>query len=292
MSMLRNQKDLRTLMILLLATILSGYMLILRLSDLSLFSFLFWLLFSSLVVFIVSVINHNHRHCSIFSHPLFNRIVDYGITFCIGAPSTRLHQVHVLNHHRYYQSEMDWTCYKTTAFGNGVLRVYNYIRNASALIRQNRKSLDSLDLKLKKQITDERVFLYLIFACACILNLKTFLLLWLPSRILGLLLLFISNLMNHDGCELDSKYDHSRDFVSPFENWIFFNSGYHTIHHASAASHWADLPTLHALRIAPNKSPKFIERSFWIYSLKVLWPMPRISSNSIPNPLEKRHRQF
>src|SRR5690606_17778209 len=36
-----------------------------------------------------------------------------------------------------------------------------------------------------------------------------------------------------------SRYNHSRNFVSPVLNFLLFNNGYHTVHHENAARHWS-----------------------------------------------------
>lgn len=37
----------------------------------------------------------------------------------------------------------------------------------------------------------------------------------------------------HDGCDENSKYNFSRNFVGKWFNFLLFNNGYHTIHHMS-----------------------------------------------------------
>ncbi|PZP52430.1 MAG: hypothetical protein DI598_00575, partial [Pseudopedobacter saltans] len=42
------------------------------------------------------------------------------------------------------------------------------------------------------------------------------------------------------------KYNHSRNFVSKFTNFMMFNNGLHTVHHNKASLHWSLLPEAHA----------------------------------------------
>ena len=50
------------------------------------------------------------------------------------------------------------------------------------------------------------------------------------------------NLLQHDGCDEKSEYNHSRNFVGKLVNWFTYNNGYHTIHHMEPGLHWSLLP--------------------------------------------------
>jgi beta-carotene hydroxylase len=70
------------------------------------------------------------------------------------------------------------------------------------------------------------------------------------------------NYIQHVHCDPWSKYDHARNFVSKAENWLLFNNGYHTAHHASAGTHWSELPEAHA-KIAGFIHPDLNQRSLF-----------------------------
>jgi len=53
------------------------------------------------------------------------------------------------------------------------------------------------------------------------------------------------NLLQHDGCQPSSEFNHSRNFTGGFANWLFFNTGYHTAHHEKCSAHWSELPSIH-----------------------------------------------
>ena len=67
------------------------------------------------------------------------------------------------------------------------------------------------------------------------------------------------NLLQHDGCDVDSELGHSRNFVSSFENWLFFNNGFHTMHHLSPGLHWSQLGEQHRAQVM-SRIPKHLER--------------------------------
>jgi fatty acid desaturase len=75
------------------------------------------------------------------------------------------------------------------------------------------------------------------------------------------------NLIQHDGCDVRSEWNHSRNFVGDGFNWVMCNNGYHTIHHNIAGLHWADLAALHRAKVAPRIDPSLDEPSM----VRYLW---------------------
>ncbi len=63
------------------------------------------------------------------------------------------------------------------------------------------------------------------------------------------------NLLQHDGCDEQSTFNHSRNFIGKAINWFAFNNGFHTIHHMEPGLHWSLLPAAHAERVAPFIHP-------------------------------------
>jgi fatty acid desaturase len=190
----------------------------------------------------------------------------------MGAPSARLHQVHLFNHHRHYRGEKDWTCYKSTGSGRGLFRLASYAAVGTWRIARHRHELLGEDPEMDQSVKRERIALVVWFLLGLAVNPGIVLLCWVPSWIVGLLILFISNLLNHLNCELESKFDHSRDFLSPAEKWLLFNNGYHTAHHLRPAQHWSELPQQHRQIVQSQKSPGLIEGSFSIYLFRSFLP--------------------
>src|SRR6185503_20742672 len=76
------------------------------------------------------------------------------------------------------------------------------------------------------------------------------------------------NLIQHDGCDIKSDWNHSRNFVGRAFNWIMCNNGYHTIHHNRAGLHWSVLAEAHEREVAPRIDPRLDERSMVWYLLR------------------------
>ncbi|MGB5410528.1 MAG: fatty acid desaturase [Woeseiaceae bacterium] len=93
-------------------------------------------------VFIATLINHNHRHLPMFHAPWANRLLNGALTIAMGAPSTRLHAVHMLNHHKHYRTTDDWSHYSLAGSRRGLLRTLTYYKNATMRMGLNRKTLE------------------------------------------------------------------------------------------------------------------------------------------------------
>ena len=102
-------------------------------------------------------------------------------------------------------------------------------------------------------------------------GLKTGLYVWaftvaLPA-VFALWTVHLFNYEQHVHTDPWSKYNHSRNFVSPVLNFLLFNNGYHAAHHEHAGSHWSLLPKLDA-PLAPHMDPSLRQQSVWWYWLK------------------------
>src|SRR6185369_5796229 len=76
------------------------------------------------------------------------------------------------------------------------------------------------------------------------------------------------NLIQHEGCDTSSDWNHSRNFVGRAFNWIMCNNGYHTIHHNRAGLHWSVLHEAHAREVVPRIDPSLDEPSMVKYLLR------------------------
>lgn len=266
---MKYQEDLRSLFLLLVASGSLFAAVRFDYSPLSLGVYFFCITWGVLNVFLVCLLNHNHRHNPIFYSSFLNRIVNIFISLCIGAPSTRLHLVHHFNHHRHFRDNEDWSSYKKHAKGRGLGRILFYVFSGSKELSQKRNT-QKFPAKFNKELLIERLFLFGFSGCALLFNIKSFLIIIAPCWFLGLTLLFISNLLNHDNCDLNSAWNHSRNFLNPAENWLFMNNGFHSAHHGKPHLHWTQLPELHKQRFANNMNPELNQGSFFAYLIKYI----------------------
>src|SRR5882762_907619 len=95
---------------------------------------------------------------------------------------------------------------------------------------------------------------------------KSLLYVVIPQQV-ALFTVMIFNYIQHVHADEESDFDHSRNFVSRFTNFMMFNNGYHTAHHNKASVHWSQLPQAHA-RIAHLIAPHLNEPMILTYLVK------------------------
>lgn len=220
-----------------------------------------------IAVFTATLINHNHRHVPTFHQAWANRLMNYVLSVAMGAPSTRLHAVHMLNHHRCYRTTEDWSHYSLAGNGRGLRRTLTYYVNATLSIARKRGSLpltpdDRRELRIEYTI----FFLWLLgwlvfdFAAAAIV--------FAIAYLGGQFILLIANLINHDQCDLGSPFNLARTFDSRWENWLFLNHGFHAVHHRRTTLHWSALRQVHDDHFRDRSDPDLQSRSFLAYFVR------------------------
>ena len=218
-------------------------------------------------VFTATLINHNHRHVSMFNQPWANRILNYILTVAMGAPSTRLHAVHMLNHHRSYRTTDDWSHYSLAGDGKGLRRTLTYYVNATFRIARQRKSLPMTPAD-RRELLIEYAFFFLWVLSWLIFDFVAASIVLASSYIGGQFILLIANLINHDQCDLGSPFNLARTFDSRWENWIFLNHGFHAVHHRRTTLHWSKLRQVHDSHFRDKSDPNLQSNSFLAFFLR------------------------
>lgn len=277
---LKSPKDLRTLIFIAVGIAVQLYCFFVF--KLEIAGFIYFFIFTS-VSFWAASANHMHQHHPIFYSPYLNQLVSLSYSFMFGAPATRLHAVHLWNHHAHFNSELgpeaDWSHHQLAGLGSGLMRTIEYNFKSTRLMWKNRVLLN-LPKDIQRSLALERGFVWLLSIILLYLNPLGFIFLVLPSWILGLGMLLTANLINHDGCETESDSFHSRDFTHRLENWIFLNSGYHSAHHLMPGAHWSELPSIHRRNFFEKR--KFVENSFFGYFFKFyILPLKRDQERNI-----------
>ena len=266
---LRRSIDKRSVTLVIFTLFLIISLLGMNFSELNFLKYFMALMLLSFFTIVCNLINHNHRHHPIFKKNYLNSLFNLILTIVIGAPSTRLHLIHHFNHRFYYPSKEDWSHYEQNAKGKGIKRILTYIFNATVSMSKNRYKIISNKF-YTKSLKIEKILFLSFSLIAIIINWKIFAFLIFPGWYIGLCMMLISNLLNHDRCHDITNFNHSRDFLNVFENWFFCNNGYHTAHHVKPHLHWEDLPKFHHETILKVKDSQYISSSFFLYLLQYI----------------------
>ena len=147
------------------------------------------------------------------------------------------------------------------------------------------KSEKDWNAKMKKekpswynQWLAEMVLVHAVKVIALFINpLVAVLFLWLP-HIYGTWGIVSTNVWQHDGCDQEHKYNHSRTFTGGILNFLTLNNGYHGAHHDRPSLHWSQLPAYHEKNIEPYIHPNLSLDNFMTYLVKAyIYPGKRVN---------------
>jgi hypothetical protein len=134
-----------------------------------------------------------------------------------------------------------------------------------------------LNRPIARQRRREQVAVFGIMAVLILLDWRRWVLFALIPQFYAKYCILSLNMLQHDGCDMSSKYNFARNFTSPMLNWFCFNNGYHTIHHLYPGMHWSVLPRKHEELIAPFISKSLEDPSILGYMWRsFIWPGVRL----------------
>ncbi len=230
--------------------------------------------------FFCAVATHNTVHSPVFEKRWQNRLFQIVLTTTYGHPVSAFVPGHNLSHHKHTQTRRDVMRTTKVRFRwhllNGLLFT---VMVASSIMKGEKEYFARMKKRLPawyRQFRYEWAFLWGSYAVLAIIDWRFFLLFVFAPHKYAAWGIVTMNMLQHDGCDADSKYDHSRNFVGPLVNWFTFNNGFHTIHHEHPGMHWSLTPEAHAREIAPHIHPALDQKSLVAYIVTTfIWPGKR-----------------
>jgi beta-carotene hydroxylase len=220
------------------------------------------------LAFMACIIKHNHIHCRTFTSERWNRAFEIFLSICTGQSTAAIIPVHNERHHAQNHTEEDfvrsslvnyrWNWVNLLVFPFAVIRLVH--RNKSADIARWRKERPDLYYRVRH----ERIAVVGVFFVLVILNWQATLLYFGLPWLFGQWGIVTINLLQHQDCDHDSAYDHSRNITGRFTNWLFLNNGFHTAHHLRPALHWSRLPEFYHKHVEPNMRAELNHRSLLV----------------------------
>jgi beta-carotene hydroxylase len=228
----------------------------------------------------VAVIAHNHNHVPMWKSPVLNHITDYWITLFYGFPAFAWTPTHNKNHHKFNNRKGDYTITYRLSEGNNILTLLSY-PSVSSYFQQS-----PIMIHLRHLWANKRAVFFLAICQYAALGIfigialyidwrKALLYVVVPQQF-ALFTVMVFNYIQHVHADEESEYNHSRNFVSRFTNFMMFNNGYHTAHHQRASTHWSKLPEAHK-KIEHLIAPHLNESMIWLYLIKVYIAAPFVS---------------
>lgn len=243
----------------------------------------FWLTWSiqCFFSFVGAVAVHNLIHCPIFHSKTRNKIVQCVLSCTYGHPVSNYVPGHNLSHHQNTQSTRDVMRTSKLRFKWHFLNGICFFPVIGIAMLGNDKKYFAVQKENKrpiyKQMQLEHVVLWTMYISLGILSVKKLLVLTILPHLFAKFCIITLNMLQHDGCDQASEFNHSRNFVSPILNFWCYNNGYHSIHHMHPGWHWSTLPAKHLELVKPNIHPNLDQPSILVYIFKTfIFPGIRI----------------
>ncbi len=221
--------------------------------------------------FLNAVVIHNHLHHGVFRSRRLNLwwrcVLSFGSLY---PASANLPSHNLVHHHFDDDGQADWAAPGAVSFRWNLLNLIHFpnVVGPDTFAGVQRWGALSGRRELVRQYTVELAFAFGVTALLAIRDFWTTLFFIVIPQLYGARGILRINLIQHDRCDVESDWNHSRNFVGRAFNWIMCNNGYHTIHHNRAGLHWSVLAEEHAREVVPRVDPSLDEPSMALYLLR------------------------
>ncbi len=222
--------------------------------------------------FFGAVITHNTIHSPVFKSRGVNRVFQVILSLTYGSAVSAYVPGHNLSHHKHVQTHKD--VMRTTKVRHqwNLLNMIEFAPKIGVAIMKNDvvyvSAMKGTHKKWFRQYQIENAAVILSTVGLIALDWRKGLIYWLLPHLYAAWGIISMNYLQHDGCDVSHRYNHSRNFVSKLVNWWTFNNGFHGIHHDTAGLHWSLLPAEHARIYAGNIDPRLEEKSMLVYLIR------------------------
>lgn len=228
--------------------------------------------------FFCAVATHNTVHAPVFRDRTHNRIFQMLLSLTYGHPVSMFVPGHNLSHHKYMQTPKDRMRTDKMRFRWNLMNqlMFNFVVGG-AIFKDN---YEYAKLMRTRKPAWYRQLMLELGAYVAFLAITLFVSVW-PTFEIWKFLVFVVlphqyavwgiagiNFVQHDGCDGDSKYNHSRNFTGKLVNWFTFNNGFHGIHHIHAGLHWSLTPAAHEKELKPFMDPRLEYKSLLAFLFK------------------------
>jgi len=255
----------------------------------------FFLIAACQFSFYVQTVTHNVLHGALFESKAANRAFRFVLSFCGLFPVSSVIPSHNLVHHHFDDDgQPDWASPSHARFKWNLLNLLHFpnIIGPITFAGINRWASVKGRADYRRQSMQESVFAFGLTGLLLAYDFWTVLFFVLVPQLWGARWFLRVNIIQHDGCDISSEYNHSRNFGGALINWFAVNAGYHTAHHNKPGLHWSELAKSHQQDVAPKMDPSLLEPSLLGYLARTYvfrisrpqqWsPPPPIPAESAP----------
>jgi len=227
-----------------------------------------------------AVIAHNHNHCPTFVGRHTNAVFSTWISIFYGFPTYGWIPTHNENHHRHVGRAGDATVIVDPARPDdawtALTHFFRSTKTQGPLLTRYRQRLFERSKRAWLHVCLQYVVVFGGHAALCVLAIalhgaKTGVLVYLSAlgipAFMALWGVQFTNWVQHVSCDPASRWNHSRNFVSPWMNALVFDNGFHTVHHERAGLHWSLARAEHA-KVAHLIDPRLNAESIFHYAFE------------------------
>jgi fatty acid desaturase len=224
-----------------------------------------------LLSFLNAVVIHNHLHQGIFESRRLNMLWRAVLSFGALYPASANIPSHNLVHHHFDDDgQPDWAAPEIVDFKWNLLNLIHFpnVAGPNTFAGVGLWKNVAGRTEFGRQYLFENLFAFGATAALLVHDFWTTLFFVVIPQLYGARCILRINLIQHDGCDVSSDWNHSRNFVGRAFNWIMCNNGYHTIHHNRAGLHWSELKAAHDREVLPRIDLALDEPSMVLYLLR------------------------
>jgi fatty acid desaturase len=238
---------------------------------------LFFFLAACYLSFLNNIVIHNHMHTAIFHSKRWNTLFRWVLSFGSLYPVTANIPAHNLVHHHFNDDGLpDWAAPQSTRFKWHLLNLIHFpnVIGPQTFAGVTRWMRNPSRAAFKRQFQMEQLVAFGFTIALCIHDFWTTLFFIVIPQLYGARCILRINLIQHDDCDIESEWNHSRNFVGRGFNYVMCNNGYHTIHHNRAGIHWSHLAEAHRKECKPKIDADLDEKSMVFYLIRTFLLSP------------------
>jgi fatty acid desaturase len=229
------------------------------------------LLAACFLSFLNVIVAHNHLHQGIFHSRRLNMGLRYFLSFgALYAISTNVPAHNLVHHHFDDDGDWDWADSRYVNFRWNLLNLLHFPNRVGTVgLAGTERWMRGYGRKdIRRQHAGEKFFALGLTAVLLVIDFWPALFFIVIPQLWGARGILRLNLLQHEACDITTEWNHSRNFVGRFFNWLMCNNGYHTIHHNRSGLHWTELPAWHDREAKPRMHASLDEPSMVWYLLK------------------------
>ncbi len=237
--------------------------------------------------FCTMTVNHNVMHAGLFKSRAANHVFRCVLSFCALFPVSSVIPSHNLVHHHFDDDgQPDWAESSNVRFKWNLLNLLHFPNVAGPITFNGISRWAALKgrAEYRRQSAIESVVAFGLTGALLAYDFWTALFFVMIPQLWGARWFLRINIIQHDGADTSTEWNHSRNFTGRVLNWFIVNAGYHTIHHNRAGMHWTALPAAHQKECAARIHPSLVEPSMLGYLARTyLFTFAR------PKPVDLKH---